>query len=94
MFILSLQLSGANMGDILSLRNCNIVGDEVRFVRRKTRKSNLTVNVPLTSTAKLILWKYGQILSDVPDEYIMPFLSQCKTEDAIRNKSMMKKTFL
>lgn len=86
MFTLSLLLCGANLGDILSLKNSNIVGDEIQFVRRKTRKSNLIVSVPLTDAANEILCKYGRIDSNSPDEYILPFLSQSKTDNAIQNK--------
>lgn len=86
MFILSLQLSGANIGDILSLKNRNIVGDEVRFIRRKTRKSNMVITIPLTSTAREILCKHGIVNRNAPDEYILPFLSHCDTETRIRNK--------
>lgn len=86
MFILSIQLSGANIGDIISLKNCNIIDNEVHFVRRKTRKSGQTISIPFTSTAKELLSKYGVISDNAPDDYILPFLSQCHTEKSIRNK--------
>lgn len=89
MFLLSFALSGANIGDIFSLKNKNIVGDEVCFVRRKTRKSGLRISIPLIPFAKEILCEYGHIAEDKPDEYILPFLSKCDSkedkEKAIRN---------
>ena len=39
-----------------------------------------------TSTAKELLRKYGVISDNAPDDYILPFLSQCRTEKSIRNK--------
>lgn len=86
MFILSIHLSGANMGDIISLKNSNIIDNEVHFIRRKTRKSGQTISIPFTSTAKELLRKYGVISDNAPDDYILPFLSQCRTEKSIRNK--------
>lgn len=86
MFLLSFALSGANIGDIFSLKNKNIIGDEVCFVRRKTRKSGLQISIPLIPFAQEILSEYGHIANDKPDEYILPFLSRCNNnEKTIRN---------
>lgn len=85
MFLLSFSLSGANIGDIFSLKNKNIVRDEIKFTRRKTRKSGLITSIPLIPFAQRILSEYGHIANESPDEYILPFLSRCDNEKAIRN---------
>lgn len=81
MFLLSFALSGANIGDIFSLKNQNIVGDEVLFIRRKTKKSGLRISIPLIAFAKEILSEYGHIAEDKPNEYILPFLSRCNNNE-------------
>lgn len=86
MFLLSLLMCGANLGDICALTNSNIIGDEIQFSRRKTRKSNIVISLPLIASVKSILLEYGRIDNNKPNEYILPFLSQCTTEDAIRNR--------
>ena len=86
MFLLSLYLCGANIGDIFSFRNKNIVGNEIQFTRRKTRKTNIIIGIPLIPAAESILLEYGHIDCNKSDEYILPFLSHCDTEISINNK--------
>ena len=85
-FILSLQLSGANLGDILALRNENIVNGEVCFRRRKTRKSGLITVIPFTSVAEEIMRRYGVLNPAKPSDYILPYLVNCTTQKSIDNK--------
>lgn len=85
-FILSLQLSGANLGDILALKNENIINGEVCFKRRKTRKSGLITVIPFTSIAEDIMRKYGVLNPSKPGDYILPYLVSCSTPKAIDNK--------
>lgn len=85
-FILSLQLSGANLGDILALKNENIVNGEVCFRRRKTRKSGLITVIPFTSIAEDIMRRYGVLNPTRQSDYILPYLVNCTTQKAIDNK--------
>ena len=85
-FILTLQLCGTNLGDILSFKNKNISGDTISFIRRKTRRSGIVTTLDLTEVAVALLNKYGRINADRPDDYILPYLTNVTTEKAINNK--------
>lgn len=85
-FMLSFYLSGINLGDILSLKNTNIQGDTLEFCRRKTRKSGLITTIPLIEDAVSILEKYGCFNPDAPDDYILPYLAYCQSEESISSK--------
>jgi integrase/recombinase XerD len=82
-FILSLQLSGANIGDILRLRNSNVKGETVQFVRTKAQKTAITTIVPLTTQARALLEKYGKINPELQDELILPYLHGCDSDKKI-----------
>lgn len=85
-FLLSVMMCGANIGDILSLRNENVVGEEILFRRRKTKKTGLEISVSLTHQLSDLLNKYGKINPLKPKDYILPYLSSCADEKAILNK--------
>lgn len=85
-FILSIQMCGANMGDIISLKNKSIKDDEIYFIRRKTIKSGTAAIPPLTTTTLNILNKYGVVNPEKPDDYILPYLAKCENEKSIDNK--------
>ncbi len=85
-FILSIACSGANIGDILSLKNANIEGENISFIRRKTRKNPIPIVIPLVSRAEDIFNKYGKIDIKHPDYFILPFLTGYVGDIAIRNR--------
>ena len=85
-FLLSVMMSGANIGDILALKNLNIIGKEIQFKRRKTKKTGLDISITLTTQLTALLNKYGKINRRKPNDYILPFLSSCSDEKAILNK--------
>lgn len=86
-FILSMQLSGANIGDILLLKNENIINDDrIEFIRTKTQKSGMITSIPFTPLAKQYFEKYGELKKDNPQGLIFPFLESYTTEKAINNK--------
>ena len=85
-FVLSVQLCGANLGDILSLKNKNIEGNNLKFVRRKTRKTGIQIVLSITPLARVLLNRYGTINHKSPNDYILPYLSKCKDENAKENK--------
>ena len=85
-FLLSVMMCGANIGDILSLKNENIVEKEILFMRRKTKKTGLQISVSLTSQLSALFNKYGKINRKSPKDYILPYLSSCADEKAILNK--------
>ena len=85
-FLLSVMMCGANIGDILSLKNENIVEKEILFRRRKTKKTGLQISVSLTSQLSALFNKYGKINRKNPKGYILPYLSSCADEKAILNK--------
>jgi len=85
-FLLSLQLSGANFGDILSLRNGDIHGDEIWFTRRKTRRGGIITKIPYTSYTKRIFEKYGKLDPEAPDREILPVLWGAASEKLIDSR--------
>ena len=85
-FVLSLACSGANIGDLLSLKNENIRGDKISFIRRKTKKNPIPIVIPLLKDAEGIFNKYGCIDLQKPEYYILPYLSDCEDDISIRNK--------
>ena len=85
-FLLSVMMCGANIGDILSLKNENIVDKEILFRRRKTKKTGLQISVALTSQLSALFNKYGKINRRKPKDYILPYLSSCVDEKAVLNK--------
>jgi integrase len=75
-FILTIMLSGMNLGDILRLKNEAInEKDEIRFIRKKTSRNQDQTIIPLTKEAKRILTRYGNINKKAPNEYILPYLA-------------------
>ncbi len=82
-FVLTLLLSGANMGDILCLKNQNVKGNLIQYCRRKTSKSGLITTTPLTDVAVALLNEYGKLNPERPDDYILPFLAKKETESSI-----------
>lgn len=86
-FILSFACSGANLGDILRLKNDNIKGKTIEFVRHKTKNKNpAPIVIPLIPVATKIFQKYGRIDRLHPEYFILPYLSRCKSEVAAKNK--------
>lgn len=86
-FILTCLLCGANIGDILSLKNKNISAKRISFIRRKTSKSQTLTDVPLCEATLNLLNKYGSVNLDKPEEYVLPYLANCDgNETAINNK--------
>ena len=79
-FILTFHLSGANLGDILSLRNCDIHGDELWFSRRKTNKGGLVTKIAFTQTARVLFEKYGAIDPASPEREILHYLWGAETD--------------
>ena len=85
--ILSFACSGANIGDILRLKNGNIQETTIQFIRHKTKNTNpVPIVIPLIPEATRILQKYGRIDRLHPDYYVLPYLSKCQSEEAIKNK--------
>lgn len=84
-FVLSAQLCGANIGDILSFKNKNVEGNKLTFVRRKTRKTGLQIVLTIQPIARVLLNSYGIINPKSPNDYILPYLSKCKDDNAKEN---------
>ena len=84
-FVLTLNLYGANVIDILSLRNKNIENGEVSFIRHKTTKSGKKISFPLEKVAENLLNKYGRIDPSKPDDYILPYLAGRDAEPTLSN---------
>ena len=85
-FRLSLLLCGINLGDLLRLRNRNIDGTEIHFVRQKTKKTGLVTTLPLTNLAHDLLDSYGCVNPDRPDDYILPCLAGATSETMADNR--------
>lgn len=71
--ILTFALCGANMVDILSLKNGNLDNSSISFVREKTERVSTVVKLPFCGVAKEIIEKYGRINPKKPDAYILPY---------------------
>lgn len=85
-FLATIQLSGANLGDILRLRNGDIADGEVNYIRRKSRRSGIITSPPLTPGFLEFLQKYGRVDGTAPDSLILPFLAGLNTEKKIRQR--------
>ncbi len=85
-FFLTLHCSGANLGDILRLKNSNIENGIVTFTRRKTQKTGKEIRFRLTERAKALFNKYGKISDTTPDSLILPYLADATSEVNIENR--------
>lgn len=78
-FVLSYLCNGMNMKDILTLRNCDIDGDYIRFIRSKTVNSNKSslkpISIFISDEVRDIIKRYRKN-SVKPTDYIFPFLHQ------------------
>ena len=81
-----IAMSGANVGDILKLRNRNIQGDRIVFVRTKSKRNGLTINIPLAGYLVDFFNKYGRVCPGRPDDYILCFLAGTKGEKGINSR--------
>lgn len=90
MFILSFEMNGHYLSDILRFKNKNIKETEdgwiMEFKRHKTKEHAIPVSLFITDTAKQIMSKYGCIDLSRPNEYIFPFLVNANTERQISNR--------
>lgn len=90
-FILSIHCCGANLGDILLLKNSNIENDIVSFIRRKTKSKNAKpIEFHLTDEAKSLFNKYGKITPNAPNSLILPYLANPKSEINLANRISKK----
>lgn len=89
-FVLSFELNGHYMSDVLRLKNKNVRKTEdglvLEFIRHKTMQHARTVSQFITDTAKEIIEKYGHLDITRPDEYIFPYLHNAKTEKQINDR--------
>jgi len=75
-------LIGCRVGDLVKLRNDNIIDSAVEYIPRKTKDGRpVTVRVPLNATAKKILSRY----SNIETSKLLPFISKQKYNDAIKD---------
>lgn len=74
-------LIGCRVGDLLKMTKSNVMGGAVEYVPRKTKEGRpVTVRVPLSTTAKIIVKRYADIKGDA----LLPFISEQKYNDAIK----------
>lgn len=83
-FVFSYLCNGMNMKDILTLRNCDIDGDYIRFLRAKTVNTNkanmMPISIFISEEVKRIINNYRR-KSDTPTDYIFPvLLKNCSPE--------------
>lgn len=79
-------MSGANVGDILKLRNRNIQGDRIVYIRTKSRRNGLTINIPLTDYLRVFFNKYGKIRPGCPNDYVLRFLANTRDDTNVKNR--------
>ena len=92
MFIFSFLANGMNMTDIFRLKKKDISGEEIRFVRYKTRHKTIEtpINVTITRILKDIIKRHGNIAIN-DDVYIFPILNNSKDEET-RHRLIKQKT--
>lgn len=84
--LLSFAMSGANMADILLLKNKNVLKDRISFTRKKTERSDANVAIPLAySTLGLIVTNNGVLNPNKPNAYVFPFYRTDMSEKTIKN---------
>ena len=93
-FLLSFHLGGINIKDLLLLRWQNIKGDEVHFIREKTKrtaKKQKTITIPYNKKAMQIIERWSNDDKN-PEAYIIPFLTDGLTPEKLRDnvKSYIK----
>jgi site-specific recombinase XerD len=80
----SFVCNGMNMKDILHLKWKNIDGDQIIFVREKTKRTKKAnskpIQVPLTDFAKSFLEKYGTKEKE-PNGFVFPILNDKMTAE-------------
>lgn len=78
-WMLSYYLGGINFKDILLLRNKNIDGDMLRYVREKTKKTaqgnQIAISTYICEEAKTIIDKWRS-MNDQKEDYLFPFLEK------------------
>lgn len=84
--LLSFAMSGANMADILALKNRNILKDRISFTRQKTERVDSNVAIPIAdSTRELIVGNGGVLNPDKPNAYVFPFYRADMSEKTLKN---------
>lgn len=90
MFVLSFELNGHYMSDIIRLKNKNVSKTEngliLQFIRHKTKRHAIPVSLFLTDEAMRIIEKYGQLNLSRPNDYLFPFLCNAQTERQITDR--------
>lgn len=84
--LLSFALCGANMKDILSFKNQNVVDNYITFTRVKTERVGTVIKLPLNGAAKTRIEKYGVLNPKKPNAYIFPFFDDMMSEQQIHHK--------
>ncbi|MGI6243411.1 MAG: site-specific integrase [Prevotella sp.] len=75
-------LIGCRVGDLIRMKNSNLVGDEIQYIARKTKdKTPVTVEVPLNRRAMALVEKYKGM--DKKGR-LFPFISPQKYNEAIK----------
>lgn len=70
------------MGDLIHMKNSNLIGDEIQYIARKTKdKTPVTVEVPLNRRAMALVEKYKGV--DRKGR-LFPFISPQKYNEAIK----------
>ena len=84
--LLSFAMSGANMADILALKNRNVFKDRISFTRQKTERVDANVAIPIAeSTRELIVGNGGVLNPNKPNAYIFPFYRADMSEKTLKN---------
>ena len=75
-------LIGCRVGDLIHMKNSNLIGDEIQYIARKTKdKTPVTVEVPLNRRAMALVEKYKGV--DRKGR-LFPFISPQKYNEAIK----------
>lgn len=89
-FLISFDLNGHYLSDILRFKNKNIsmtdVGWKIEFVRHKTKRHAILVSIYPTDLGMRLINKYGCVNMSRPDDYIFPFLVNAHTERQINDR--------
>jgi integrase len=90
LFVLSFELNGHYLSDILRFKNKNLTKSEegwtLQFIRQKTKRHAIPVSLYVTDEAMNIIERYGCVNLSRPNDYIFPFLHNAKTERQINDR--------
>lgn len=90
-FLISYLLNGANVKDLICLKNKNVKESYIFFIRQKTenasRQDPRIIRIARNEKINALLQKYARLNSERPEEYIFSIVSFRDSERIIKRKT-------